>query len=1498
MKTTSLEKLGVLTMCVGVILTPIAGAAAEIQWQPQGSSTDISDSANWAGGVLPGNGDRKKFGNGNVNGDYTVTIPAATVENPYRDKAGLVFDAMNDGQTVILDATGTSWLQMGDESQAWQDNVPFRVRSYDHIFDIDNAHVPSATVNHFGFSLTNGKITFTRDMTNGSTLIFDGDFNMAFAPDGTEGNHRTVLFHDTNAQSANSKIILRSGSSTFRNIQFRGKTAGNEFLVAGGNHHVYNGFTINDDKGNSENDAYMHVTNGSFTVENGGLWLGKSAYGKGILRIDGDGLFTVGSDAVVTYFPDGATYSALLSIGGRGRFVSNKNIAFGHNGGTGEILVEDDGTFECPAWFPIGEADNCNLTVTVKDRGQFLASNAGIVQGTGRKLHMTVQDSATAEIRCNNDMANNATAEFKLDLKDNAVLKIGADNGNVNFGNNSGSTIDFTMTGGSLERYSGGEVWDISFRGGPASTYTIAGGVVSTCSMRIEGVQNDNVVPRTGYTNTVRVTGGTVNVRMNGSGDGLDIRGNDRNAMMLVEGGELNIGTQGAGMVRIGHAGNGNGYHSVLRQTGGVMNLGAVVNICDSNASGEIELFGGVCRAWTIRGWNYSDVRGGSNAATLYGNGGTIVPWGDNLTFFYTMSAVYVGEYGLTVDTKGYNNVMMKVKVEDKDGADGLFVKKGAGTLKVGLVENDSGAKNEFIGRSLAGEQTYTRIDEGKLIFADTNEVVFGENVIVKGGATLSLEGTPETMTVDTLTLGDGHGFAVLKLDAGDTVVVNSANGITALCGVLDVPWKSTEGTYAVFTCKAGVATSELDKFGVLDADVTKDYAWTTEVDEGTGYTICSVIVAPTGTLTKTITYADGSVTTNGTGLVSGIVATADGAQSGSIALAHAASASVEDGKTLSLGGPLVATGSELVKTGSGLLTVSGPNPDFYGSFMSRGGTFAVDNVGAFGPAGDIYFPLILGGGTFRYTGTDEAVFGGGLKIAADEKKKQVILDNDGDMTFKSTEYVQGGFVKTGVGTLKFDLPAGTFALGSGDASEDIGANAGVVNLPANGDSPTSNNGLYGVTVLEGTVKVVGEGRDKTTLETRNRALLGARYPAQAAPKLVVEDARINWGAGGRQGAFCHDVDTDAALPVICLTNAMLWSDSPVLGRFSYAPNPVVKLFMKDSEYYGHYNSQVGSGTVAVTVDAENSQMHSNGMIGWTVQAKELQADFHGADAEFGSFDNSNTGNEAGRISFYNQVTGELLLRDGATLRTTRGVKMNSASLDVVFDGGRFLIDQHNVETCCTSVWNVVSGTGFTTQGAGMTVDICGGSTHGFNFPIKGTGKVVKAGAGTFELVAPRAEGETLIQYTGGTVVSNGTLVVDGSLVADGAKVFEVVEGATLDLGGYTLSGATFSGSGTVTNGTLSMATVAYDAAEQPTFSDIVFGETLFVDFGKTAGDPLDKAAARAGIVVAHYVGDAPVVAKVKAVNTGIAGASAKLTCVDGDIVVSAAQSGFAVLVR
>ena len=97
-------------------------------------------------------------------------------------------------------------------------------------------------------------------------------------------------------------------------------------------------------------------------------------------------------------------------------------------------------------------------------------------------------------------------------------------------------------------------------------------------------------------------------------------------------------------------------------------------------------------------------------------------------------------------------------------------------------------------------------------------------------------------------------------------------------------------------------------------------------------------------------------------------------------------------------------------------------------------------------------------------------------------------------------------------------------------------------------------------------------------------------------------------------------------------------------------------------------------------------------------------------------------------------------------------------------------------------------------------------------------------------------------------------------------------------------------------NGTLSTTLEYGDGTVLPTLNGV--DGTLTVDFGRTAENPLDMAAAKAGIVVAHYTGDAPVNLKVRAVNTGIARARATVACENGNVLAKMTQIGFSVIIR
>ncbi len=969
------------------------------------------------------------------------------------------------------------------------------------------------------------------------------------------------------------------------------------------------------------------------------------------------------------------------------------------------------------------------------------------------------------------------------------------------------------------------------------------------------------------------------------------------------------------GGINVGDSANGTG--SILIKDEAEMSVSTITLSHAANTTSELTMLGGTLKLASnasITSGNGSPFKGGAGTVKCLFDGGTIIPGGNDSQTVQSVPAVELGVNGVTVDTGSNGNVKWSAKTQNakdsqnKDVA-GLFVKDGSGVLIVRMSETDNSAVAPYNGRPLNSEHANTFVKTGTLRFDNQNATDgycrFGNNVTVNGGATLSTEYNGCTrLKMNTLTLGGETGTATVKLDFGDVVEIDAADGL-AVVGSAQVDisnWTSAAvgSEYTVFKCAGSVPLGVLSRIVIYGVS-NRDYAWKTATDEG-GNTLCNIYVAEEGMLPLTITYANDAVTTNGLGTaVTAIVAEQSGTQVGDITLARGTSVSVAEDMTLNLTGDMTGGGTLLTKSGSGKLVVSGNNSGFTGSFVSQSGTLEVKSRDALGPQ-TLTSPLVLGNGTFKYSSSDPATFNAALKLSGNIAGKAVILDNTGDLTFNGLVHEKGLLVKKGAGALAFDLPAGTYYLGHDNIDGDGGEHDGDLVLPESGDAPETNTGMYGVTIAEGALKIKGTGADgasKTQVNTDNTIIVGTGYAAQVAPAVVVENARMEFGKGSRHGTIMARYPVASPVPEIHLTNAFFHANFPTFGRHTSTGGvsdigPTVT--MSNSTISCEWNCTLGSaGFASVTLDADDSVFNIERNV--TIAASKFNADFHGKTAAFSA--SYNSGSEGGWIASHNHPQGTIMFRDGASMKTTLGIRFAGSQLEVKFDGGTFEILPHNTAECktATSTW-VNANRGIETTGAGMSVKIAEGSTHDFNFPVKGTGSVTKTGAGTFKLVAPRTAGEKLLQYTGGTVVSNGTLVVDGSLVADGAKSFEVAEGATLDLNESTLASATISGAGVVTNGTLSAATIAYDADAVLTFEDVAFNGALTVDFGCTAENPLDSDAGRAGITVAHYTGGAPVIAKVVPANTGIVRAKAKVECNEGDIVVTVVQSGLQVYIR
>ena len=832
------------------------------------------------------------------------------------------------------------------------------------------------------------------------------------------------------------------------------------------------------------------------------------------------------------------------------------------------------------------------------------------------------------------------------------------------------------------------------------------------------------------------------------------------------------------------------------------------------------------------------------------------------------------------------------------------------------MVETDTGAKGEYAGRVLKSTHTYTRIDQGTLQLTEAADAAFGKNITVKGGATLSLEGTASTLTVDTLTLGDGNGTATLVLDAGDKVYVenggNVADPLSSAGGAVSASWATTNGSYPVFYVKGDVGARYLvdmlcDWVAIYGGSSSKDYIWSAAYDDVSGYTVASVEVGNQGEFSKILTFESAgggvTVTTNGTGRVFSVVtATTTSSHGEDLPLAASTAVDVSTDATLTLGGDLTGRDVRLTKIGSGELDLTGDNTGFTGTIVVNGGRTVVEDKTALGGMN----PVTLKSGTFKFAAGDTSgVEPLCLAIETSANKVMPIVEVAENATFTATEvsHTQGGLVKTGAGTLALDLPAGTHTVIKNNGNENNPDSS--VSLPATGDSPADVSAFSALTVLEGALNVQGEGADKTFVKFSDPVLIGGQYAGSSPAVLTLNDVEMS--TDGKHISFGRKVPNGGFASELHMTNAVFRTNKLEVGHDGATPSLEFLVDMKDSTLVDNYKIQFGWGNARVKIIADNSRIESTGNEG-VVVGGFISAVFNGENAGLASTMQPATG-KGGLVTVHNQSYGQgvpMRFENGARLAVSQGLyfqndNVNNGYISVVFDDGVFEVLPSTAEQNFRSRMAQPQNQGFTVENGGLEIDIAENVNHYITFPIRGEGSVVKTGEGvlylteSYNLNTPSTE--KLLQYTGGTVVSNGTLVVDGSLV-DGAKSFEVAKGATLDLNKTTLAGATIAGAGVVTNGTLSAATLAYDSDALPTFSGVAFKGALIVDFGRTEDNPLDIDEASAGISIARYTGEAPVNLRVKAINTGIQRARAAVDFVGGVIVMKVDQTGFLMIVR
>ena len=1105
------------------------------------------------------------------------------------------------------------------------------------------------------------------------------------------------------------------------------------------------------------------------------------------------------------YFGQNAGSEAHVTVSGAGSLIDAIDVASFNvlNGST--ITVADGGTFVIPkgsAGFSLGSSDAENNDVTMTVTG----SGSRIICPKGSSLY--VGDRIVTSTR--------------------ATLNV-ADGGYVGATN---ETEDF--------------VFQLGNKAGTVGILNISGGEV-----------------RGGKGNYVHV-------------------GNAGSGSLNVSGGALYVDQ----ILSLGSAASSTSATSSFRQAGGYVRAGGGVRVCEGSGSNDrvcdVSLEGGVLEASNIFG---GSGRAGGGTARVKADGGTlkaIVTRTGDYPFIYSLDSFTVGAKGFTVDTAGCDELVTQ-SMGDATGENGTLRKVGEGAL---IFETGT--------YSVAT----TVVARGSLSFRDAAPA-FTTALTVTNGATLSLAGTSAALTLTSLTL-DG---ATLELDAGDVITVNgpatirdltlnmaaapapdAANPIIVCNGEIDAESVAalrraycavahTEGYHgsfrAVYDSETGKTTisyeSVPDGEPLTGDDVTvysgTDGVWPTAGNWSNGlpdetkkaaFTDASAaksVAAPSGALVGALGFGAGDVTLGGgpveiaaeEGSAEIEVASGSATVSAPLVLdAQKVSVPVAAGAALDLAGGVSNGG--LVKSGSGHLTLSGAGAFVFPSTFG-GGITTLAHADALGGAKS----LSLTGGTLETTAAGTSL---PATTAGEDASSVQIFKTEADTSVKAGE-IKGAFIKRGAGkmTIDFEGTASTLAIttvGAGPGVNGLPSNAGTTHtFPADGSAPT-DGGFTGFTVAEGELVLKDDPATRKEQRINSTMFIGMMtQDGTADPVLTVDGAYINNHYGsyghfwlgrnaGNNSTFMRSAtlriinggylkvdtprfgsgvesDTNPHQVTVAITNGTLNGNYTLHWSNYESKNYPVRILAKDATFYGNAETVYLAG--CVEADLDNSYVGKNA----TTPGRFLVQSY-GVDG----------------------MTGSIALRNKSVFNISSWLNINKVvkPFTVSFDdsyyrwgGGSFTLAMQ------TMAGTTADPDKFKLEmrGRGMIVEPAVGETLTIAWPLTGAGGFVHNGDGTV------AFSNNTYRFSGTCEVKSGTLDL-----ADAGEVESPV----------------FTGGGTVTGLSASRATLRMDADDDwsvagvVTLDDASVGR-VFVDFGRTAENPLDASALPVDMLVAKLSGTA-----------------------------------------
>lgn len=869
----------------------------------------------------------------------------------------------------------------------------------------------------------------------------------------------------------------------------------------------------------------------------------------------------------------------------------------------------------------------------------------------------------------------------------------------------------------------------------------------------------------------------------------------------------------------------GNGGTGTLLVTNGTVNVASIVD------TGTTALYVDRGTMNVTNGVTADDLRVGY-ATTNYPGTGTLNVLG---------GSVVIGTGGSTqfllVGTRLDNTTNSATGVLNLSAASSVSI--DVQSIFVGtLTQNGTGTTQGTITLSSGGTNT-VRADS--LLMGDSPQA--GQTGFT---SSIGLGSGINNFHINTMTIGGQKSIASVALAAGGTLNIRGRDGVSAASKLtIGANTASGTGTVGVGTLDASLGTLNaliddltIGQFGTGGGSATGNLTLNAGTVEARTITLGTVAGAignlylNGGTLKfETLTTTGGVDNFDWSGGTIQNIATTNLSVNANVELDLLTSAThtflVDANQTATVNSLLVGSG-DLTKSGAGLLQLNGASTAYTGAINVSAGTLQLGNASASGTtAGGVIVSSgatldlngqAIGAEPISVTGTGVGGFGAivnssliNASLAGTVTTNSFAVGGNGNITFSGAVQGTGGLTKVGSNSVTLSntnsysgtttVTTGTLALANGGSNNtiasspsitvDIGGTLDVTALSAgrldlaNGQSLAGSGIIYGVlTAASGSSVSPGlAGPGAMTLDNPSNT---ANFTLNAGASFVVElngtastlfDRLSVDGIVTLGGALSATLGTGFTPPANS-TYVIISNDGidPVVGFFSNAPSNGAEVTISGRKFLVFYNSGDGNDVVLVEANTAPSTIYVND--DWSLAAGTLIA-----DADFGT-----NGNQAAiyGVNAFNTIAAALaaLPAGSGTIIVNGGVYAESVSLT----GTRTLeiTGPDLAQNVIINSLTTAAGTSVILEGASVLAIGMDNSNATLAGMISGSGSLTKQGSGTVNVTGSAS-------YTGTTTVSAGTLLVTtgGSLLGSSnlaidAGTFQVINGASVNVGSVT----------------------------------------------------------------------------------------------------------------